>query len=303
MSRPKSTITDVAAPALVAAAVGAVAAFTAWHGVHAAHAQEQQYPAAARQSVARAAGGDSAGDSGNPATWRLPIEAYMSTKTQARLMAGTRDELLDTCMSDAGYPSWSPAPVLPEIGGKTLTDWRYGIHDATLAAERGYHPAAEEQRAYDAAMEAGAVDTSGADDGVLRGCVGKVDAKVPATTAKADLVQQISGDAFARSEVDTAVVAVFAKWSSCMKEKGFSYDKPMDASDDPKFNDPGKVSGTEISTATADIGCRDKYQVEKTWFDAESALQRADIARHHEELDQVRADTMAAVAKAEAAAR
>lgn len=299
MARPRKSTVKVAIPALVAAAVGVVAFSAAWPGAQQSAQSAQQRPGAATgQRAAQARSGDPE----DPATWKLPIETYLPTRAQARLVAGSRDALLDTCMADAGYPAWTPAPDLPEIGGKTLTDWRYGIHDAALAAQRGYHPDAAEQSAYDAAMEAGAVDESGADDGVLRGCVGEVDGQVPATTAKAALVQQISGDAFAQSEEAPAVVAVFAQWSSCMKDKGYAYAKPMDASDDPRFNDPDTVTGTEIVTATADIECRDKYHVEKTWFDAEAALQQAAIAQHQAELDQVKADTGRIVARAEAAA-
>jgi hypothetical protein len=301
MDRPRKATAKVAIPALVAAAVGVVAFATAWSGAQqpAQPAQPAQQRPAAGKQVAR---GQSA-NTADPATWKLPIEAYMPTKAQARLVADSRDGLLDTCMADAGDPAWTPAPDLPAIGGKTLTDWRYGIHDAALAAKRGYHPDAAEQTAYDAAMEAGAVDESGTGDAELRGCVTEVDGQVPATTAKAALVQQISGDAFVQSEQAPGVVAVFAQWSSCMKDKGYTYAKPMDASDDAGFNDPGTVTGTEIATATADIECRDKYQVEKTWYDAEAALQRTAIAQHQAELDQVKADTARIVARARAAAQ
>ncbi|WP_328769985.1 hypothetical protein [Streptomyces sp. NBC_00286] len=59
----------------------------------------------------------------------------MPTTAQTRMVAGLRDDLIDACMKDAGFGQWTPAPGLPSIGGKTLTDWRYGIHDATLAAK------------------------------------------------------------------------------------------------------------------------------------------------------------------------
>lgn len=220
------------------------------------------------------------GSSDDPATWRLPIQAYLPTATQARLVTKSRDQLIDACMSAAGYDAWEPAPDLPAVGGKTLTDWRYGIHDGQLAAKRGYHPAQDEQEAYDKAMEAGAVDTSGADEATLRRCVGQADGKVPDPQASA-IVQQISGDAYEKSAKAPEVVAVFAKWSSCMKGKGYpSYERPMDASDDPRFADPHKVTGKEIATATADIACRDTYDVARTWFDAEAKIQRAEIAEN-----------------------
>ncbi|MFD9885162.1 hypothetical protein ACFWZT_27280 [Streptomyces alboflavus] len=240
------------------------------------------------------------GSPDDPATWRLPVEAYMPTATQARVVSQSRDQLLDQCMSAAGYDSWEPAPDLPELGGKTLTDWRYGVHDARLSAERGYHPAAGEQEAYDKAMEAGAVDESGADDATLRGCVEQVDGKVPDTQPPA-MVQEISGKSFEKSQQAPEVVAVFAKWSSCMKGKGHGgYKRPLDASDDPRFTDPEKVTGAEIATAKADIACRDTYDVARTWFDAESKIQRNEIAKHLKDFDKAASATRDAVAKAKA---
>ncbi|MFH8553290.1 hypothetical protein ACH4FE_06580 [Streptomyces celluloflavus] len=241
----------------------------------------------------------SMGDPGDPATWRLPIEAYMPAKAQERLVTSTRDELIDQCMDKAGYPAWKPAPDLPAVGGKTLTDWRYGIHDVQIAAKRGYHPDADEQKAYDEAMRTGAVDTSGAPDDAVRACVAQVDRQVP-VAQPAEIVQQISGDAFTESQKDPKVVAVFAKWSSCMKEKGYIYSKPLDASDDPHFNDPGQVTQLEIKTAEADITCRGQYNVARTWFDTESAIQRAKIADHLKEVTESAKATREAVARAKA---
>lgn len=235
----------------------------------------------------------------DPSTWRLPIEAYMPSHTQTRLVTGARDGLIDRCMSEAGYPAWKPAPDLPEVGGKSLTDWRYGIHDSELAAKRGYHPDAEEQRAYDDAMQEGAVDESGAPPDVLRGCATQADGDVPAAQPAA-IVQQVGGEAFSEAQRDRKVVAAFAQWSACMKGKGFTYAAPMDANDDPRFADPHVVTRLEIDTAKADTACRERHHVNRTWFDAESTIQRAKIAGHLKEFDDAAEAVGLAVAKAAA---
>ncbi|MBT2421911.1 hypothetical protein J7F01_14900 [Streptomyces sp. ISL-22] len=299
MSQPKTIVAKAAVPVLVAATVGAVAFSTAWPDRQPATSMQSSSAASAPQQ--RTAQVAAVGDPNDPATWKLPIEAYLPTKAQARLLSSTRDDLLDACMADAGYPDWAPAPDLPVVGGKTLTDWRYGIHDPESAAKRGYHPDPAEQRAYDEAMSAGAVDKSDADEVTLRNCVAKADGEAPALPY-ADLVQQISGDAFRQAEQDPRVLAVFNQWASCMKDKGYDYAKPMDASDDPSFSDPNTVTSTEIATAKADVACRDQFGVEKTWFDAEVRLQQAAIAQHRDELNQVVKATRAAVARAEFAA-
>ncbi|MEI5097770.1 hypothetical protein RB200_02780 [Streptomyces sp. PmtG] len=239
------------------------------------------------------------GNPDDPATWRLPVESYMPTKNQISVVTTSRDELIDQCMSAAGFDAWKPAPDLPELGGKTLTDWRYGLHDGELAADRGYHPAKGEQEAYDKVMEAGAVDESDADEAVLKGCVQKVDGQVPDAVSP-DIVQQVSGESFEKSKEAPEVVDVFAKWSSCMKAKGYDYKQPLDASDNPAFADPRQVTPEEIATAKADVACRDEYDVERTWFDAESKIQRAAIAEHLQEFNDAAKATKDAVAKAKA---
>ncbi|MFG2142610.1 hypothetical protein ACGFRG_00165 [Streptomyces sp. NPDC048696] len=291
----KQVAVKVAVPALAAIAVGAVAVGLSgnWPSHDGASSAGAASPAAAAAVPA------AVGDPGNPATWKLPVEAYMVTKDQARLVGASRAAVITNCMKDAGFPQWTPAPDLPRVGGKTETDWRYGIHDAALAARRGYHPDAAEQKAYDKAMMAGAVDKSGADPQVVKRCVQSAG---DLAARPADLVQQIKGDSYKASAEDPKVKAVFAQWSACMKAKGYSYGKPMDANNDPRFNDPDTVTDVEIATAKADIACRTQHHVEKTWFDAESALQTKAIKANASALAGIQSANKQAVTKAKALA-
>lgn len=287
------TVGKVAVPIVAALAVGAVA--VAGLSANSSSKDGAKQPPAHPKSLANAAVAPS--DPGNPATWHLPVEAYMVSKADARLVGVSRDQVIDVCMERAGFPQWTPAPDLPALGGKTETDWRYGIHDAALAAKRGYHPDAAEQIAYDKAMMAGAVDKSGADPKAEESCALSASGTVPAVVAS-DLVQKIKADSFKESVKEPQVVAAFAQWSSCMKAKGYSYSKPMDAGDDPRFNDPYTVTDLEIATAKADIACRTQNHVEKTWFDAESALQTKAIKANQSALAFVKTANEETVAKA-----
>ncbi|MGW0704260.1 hypothetical protein ACWD0A_34275, partial [Streptomyces sp. NPDC002867] len=238
-------------------------------------------------------------DPADPATWRLPIEAYGPTAAQTRLINQARDMVIDDCMKEAGYPDWKPAPDLPPLGGKTLTDWRYGIHDAALAATRGYKPALEQQKAYDAAMQEGAVDESGASDSALRSCAAEADGPAPRADASS-LAQQVGSDSFQAATKDPAVIAVFEKWSSCMKEKGYTYKHPLEPVDDPRFTDPYDISKEEIATATADIACKKQYDVARVWFNAEAGRQQKAIKANQAAFDTMRAEAKSAVSKANA---
>ncbi|NML54734.1 hypothetical protein HHL19_18990 [Streptomyces sp. R302] len=216
-------------------------------------------------------------------------------------------------MKSFGF-SWTPAPDLPKIGGKTFVDWRYGIHDMALSKERGYKPDAAQQDAYDAAMKAGALDglTGGADSQTLEGggakevngkkvpnggCIGQANRMIDAEAAQTSTAQQISAETFTRSKADARVVKAFAAWSSCMKKKGYNYKEPLDASDDPRFSSR-EVTSEEISTAVSDIECRNSTSVAKVWFDAETELQKRLIEEQAEQLNQESDALDAAVKKA-----
>ncbi|MFI0264545.1 hypothetical protein ACH4OW_36755 [Streptomyces sp. NPDC017056] len=253
-------------------------------------------------------------DAADPATWTLPIEAYIPSDGQDEQASKAKDLLIADCMKNLGL-DWRPAPDLPVVGPKTLTDWRYGIHDVTLSKKRGYKPDAAEQAAYDRAMQAGALDEGAEGDGAtgaaLRGstseingkavpkggCAGKAGDEIGSDgTEFAEAAQRIGNDAFVRSKQAPEVVAVFRKWSSCMKDQGYSYKEPLDASDDPRFSSPD-VSKLEISTALADLECRKRHDVARIWFEAESALQQQAIEKNAENLDRIKKNRDAMVKK------
>ncbi|WP_392900476.1 hypothetical protein [Streptomyces sp. LN699] len=230
------------------------------------------------------------------------MEAYLPSDEERRHMAQAKGTLIGDCMKRAGYGQWHPAPELPKVGSKTLTDWRYGIHDGRLAQSRGYRAEASEQAAYDAAVNVGAVDGTsalGPDGQALQVCRGEV-----RNLLKGDVVdygeeaQKLGNEAFLRSKEEPAVVAAFAAWSSCMKEKGYTYKQPLDASDDPRFGSRD-VTQEEIATAVADIACRDRTHVAKIWWEAETRLQTASLEKHAESLNKSRKD-MDTAAKAAA---
>lgn len=252
-------------------------------------------------------------DAADPATWVLPIEGYLPSDSERKQISQARKALAGDCMKRFGF-TWQPAPDLPRLGPKTLVDWRYGIHDMALAEERGYKPAAAEQEAYDQAVEVGAVDggsDTGPDTQVLEGgarkvggksvpeggCLGEADRKVSADAFNTTVAQTISNESFAESQQRPEVMKAFQTWSSCMKASGFAYERPLDASDDPRFGSQD-VTPLEIRTATADITCRGKSDVAKIWFDAEVAVQHEKIEGQAEQLNKERESLDEAVKQA-----
>jgi hypothetical protein len=231
-------------------------------------------------------------DADNPATWTLPIEAYLPTDDERSQLYRAKVALIGDCMKEAGYAEWRAAPELPKLGPKTLTDWRYGIHDEELAARRGYKPEAAEQAAYDEAVRAGAVDgtaSGGREDKALSQCAQESMESLGGADAAeyGVLAESLSNETFLRSKREPEVVKAFAAWSSCMKSKGYSYKEPLDANDDPRFAS-AKPTKLELSTATADIACRQDTKVARTWWEAEVRLQKEAVERNAESLDEGR---------------
>lgn len=253
-------------------------------------------------------------DASDPATWTLPVEVYFPSDEDSSQIFRARTILISDCMGDFGF-DWKAPPELPRVGPKTLTDLRYGIHDAALAGKRGYKPAAEEMAAYQKAVDMGAVDgttTDGADGRVLNGgaaevdgrkipeggCVGQAERELGDKGALGSpLAQQISNDAFARAKQNPKVAKIFRQWSSCMKDSGYSYEEPLEAPDDPAFSS-SEVTREEIETAKADLACRRLHNVAKVWFEAETVLQKKAVEEQAEELNQGREGIEEALRKA-----
>jgi hypothetical protein len=295
---PKGKPLKVALPLAAAAAVCAVAAVSVAPDQSSSQRQERAADAKVAASPAKAA----VEGPNDPATWRLPIEAYMPAPSAARTITKVRDGLMDTCMSNAGFGDWTPAPHLPNIDGESFTDGRYGITDAEQVAQWGYHRDPALMRSYNDAMFEGAVDESGADEAKVRQCAQEADGSVTAVQTN-PLVEQIDIEGYTASLTDPAVKDVFANWSACMKEKGNNYATPPEAQEDPNFTDPETITRAEIATAKADLSCRNQHSVAETWFKTEVKLQQAAIAENQGALDDIQTTNQAQAAKASGLAR
>ncbi|WP_116215053.1 hypothetical protein [Streptomyces olivoreticuli] len=254
----------------------------------------------------------SLGPGADPSTWTLPMLAYRPTQQQDKSIATAETRLVRQCMKGFGV-DWEPEPDLPQIGPKNLLDWRYGIHDPELTAKRGYQPDAAQEARYSAAVRdrstrpALSVDTQvvlgGTDmpaDVLDRastevrhgtsagrklppgGCFGEARRNLgSATHGVSPLVQKLTNASYGESQNDPQVKTVFTRWSACMRARGFTYAAPMEANDNPRFRPhPGGIAQLEISTALADLTCRDTYKVAEVWHEAETRIQRGYIQQN-----------------------
>ncbi|KAB7843676.1 hypothetical protein [Streptomyces mobaraensis] len=273
-------------------------------GTHHGSAVAPAAPAAAPGSPDRRPADD-------PATWTLPLMRYLPTDAQARTIGRARETLTRDCARRYGI-TLTPEPELPPLGPKNVMDWRYGIHDRGLTARRGYQVDDAQQARYDAALRARgklprpspdtSVVVSGtrlppdvlaaagpeARKGVVAGkpvpdggCAGEAQRTLgTATQGVSPFVARLMTASYPRSMEEPDVRRVFARWSGCMRERGFRYAAPMDANDDPAFRPgPRGVTREEIATAVADLDCRAAHRVAEVWHTAETRLQNDVVAR------------------------
>jgi len=77
---------------------------------------------------------------------------------------------------------------------------------------------------------------------------------------------------------DPRMTKISGQWSTCMKQRGFSYAAPWDASGDSLRQFDGSFhtnpSVTEVSAATADSACRTQYNVLGTWTAVTNAWEK-----------------------------
>lgn len=224
----------------------------------------------------------------------LPVEGYIFSESELGLLTRAMNTLARDCMKRSGFDYRPDETPTPDIG---VMDRRYGIANAYTAATYGYHfPSPKTGRANTRELgEAGRVALSGRPlkDGTLNpdgGCVGEAKRRLAGTSdafGPDKLARELNLESYVRSQKDPRVLAVFRSWSSCMADRGYRYGSPMEAIDDPGFGS-ARTGPAEISTARADVECKKKTGLVRTWFDVESGMQRAEIDKNAEELARIK---------------
>ncbi|RAO28342.1 hypothetical protein PSN13_05575 [Micromonospora saelicesensis] len=234
-------------------------------------------------------------------SFALPLDAYKAVGEQDLAIDRARNRLLVACLSRFGFDVEPPPLSLDPL---TQNEKRYGITDASRAAQYGYREPEVDQQVRPAdpelSLEAQAVisgegqDALGGQQVPEGGCAGEAGRKLsegsPTATdadADSDIVVKLDQDARKRTEKDSRVREVFSAWSSCMKESGYNYSGPMDANDDRTFMTPTPTE-KEIAVAVADVECKRRTNLVNVWASVETAYQQRTIERNRSVLEQVK---------------
>lgn len=231
-------------------------------------------------------------------TFMLPLDQFApSAEDGARVQAAYRVRLRQ-CVAGFGLEfATQTAPSQPPALGPNAR--RYGVTDAETAAAYGYRvapePATQKPPPKRLSTEVETV-LSGKGQSTINGkpvpaggCVAKAQNDINGGPATVDdsLADRLSRESFSRSEADSRTRAALARWSTCMKAKGFDYATPDSAVGDPGFA-TSAVTKVEISTAKADIVCKEQTNLVGIWAAVEMAYQQRIIAANQSALAALR---------------
>ncbi|WP_329385930.1 hypothetical protein OG625_26465 [Streptomyces sp. NBC_01351] len=220
----------------------------------------------------------------DPGQITLPTDAYMVTTAQIKQVTQAQDAVTAECMRGFGLTARPTLTLgLDDAPKERLTrSMLYGYFDVEKAKTHGYDRGSGMADQGAAGNGAGGTPPTAAEEIAMSGNDPTTQQPVPTLdgkpvppggcgqkgrdTLKAD--QLIISDAALPDggpkipAGDPRIVEAYAKWSECMKGKGFEYKDPIAAVTDPKWAASAQAGSTgpagpdEIATATADVECK-----------------------------------------------
>lgn len=255
----------------------------------------------------------------------LPIEAYLFTAAQTRVLNDAHRSLVNDCMTRFGFSTEFVPPTAGVAPPNQLTR-RYGVTDQVSAARYGYHLTPEDgiptagkpQTGGRAYTKAELLVLTGNESGTPvapnqspaggkshngkavppGGCTGEAKAKLGFDKLEradaARLPDQINFSTYQQASSDSRVVAVLKQWSACMKAKGYTYGTPTQAMEAADIKQASPTDA-EIRTAIADVTCKKEHNVVGVWYGIESAYQKTVIQQNIEKLTSIKKEQGAAL--------
>ncbi|MGX1471292.1 UNVERIFIED_CONTAM: hypothetical protein RKD50_000100 [Streptomyces canus] len=255
----------------------------------------------------------------------LPLEDYMQTYQDTVALDNAARHLQKTCMADYGLTITLPpaGSTPPPNDNDANMERRYGITDRATAEKYGYGLPDDLQHQQGATLPKMSVEETEVFSGFTslnlrdphrspapstykgkkihkNGCAGWADDQLGTRSLDFSLVSELDGQSLTQSQQTPAVQDAITAWSKCMSSKGYTVDTPYNADKIVPHID-GTPSQDEIHVALADIDCKESTHLVKIWFDAESAIQKQQIADHRDALTTSKGRNIAALAAAKTA--
>ncbi|GAA3039982.1 hypothetical protein [Actinokineospora globicatena] len=234
----------------------------------------------------------------------LPLDAFRATAEQEATINTANDMLIQECMRRFGFERpVAKRPITRE------PNRRYGISASDDYPNWGYHPSPEQfvdgknapenkYKPSDAEWEV----ITGSGSAVVEGekvpeggCLGEAGRALDlyqggatSRTAVDDFVQKLTVESNVAARADSRVLAAWSAWSTCMDEAGFDYATPWDANDDEDWWTEQTPTEDEITTANADVACKEKTNTIGINLAVEAAYQDRLVERNAETLNDLR---------------
>jgi hypothetical protein len=239
---------------------------------------------------------------------QLPINAYALTDLQTAQQQSIGSRLVHLCMAGFGFNYPPPSMAGPtaaqlaaalQAGGSRL----WGVSDPVDARTYGYDlPTGElspESRpppkkiplpqAEQAVLDGSASPGSNGRRIPAGGCADQAQRELAAAGIGyqgSQLVPDIAAESFDKTLANSRTLAVFAKWSACMRAHGYDYSSPLAPPADFNLNVP--PTQAEIQTAVTDVACKFKTNLLGVTFAVQSDYEDAMIEQHAQELAKVK---------------
>ncbi|MFJ4869983.1 hypothetical protein [Streptomyces sp. NPDC088757] len=229
----------------------------------------------------------------------LPLDRYATGPVDAFAWQVAVQEQWRSCMARYGFQDFGPPPVSVEATvtqANVAAGRRYGISDLESAKKYGYHlpddipeaphwepaPGAESDVFTGAGteVEGGSYKGKAVPSG---GCRGEARRMFP--VPQTPEAQKLGTVAFDASRKDPVVTEAVAKWSSCMKKKGYDHTHPLEDLDKFGISLSSSAAGPEeIAHAVADVECKANTSLIKAWNAEESREQESIIKQNAQKL-------------------
>ncbi|MDX3853012.1 hypothetical protein [Streptomyces sp. AK02-01A] len=231
----------------------------------------------------------------NDYTFTLPIAEFSYSRSDLHIIRTALNQFTQDCMKRYGITYKIPDAADRNI----MADRRYGLSSLTEAAKYGYdlptydEPETAKGLSNEASLVLHGTEQKNSTGGKIRvnglavtptGCAGEAQSRVSASSTDprgAAAAQNIATSSFQESLRAPRAQKAIISWSSCMKEHGYDFKSPLEATGNLDFHKPSpspSESKKEINTATADVTCKNKTGLLTTWFSVESAIQEHKIA-------------------------
>ena len=242
-----------------------------------------------------------------------PLDSYGPTDAEMSLIMQARHIFEIRCMQSLGFHGTNFADLLSTDFNETAKGQfitflspasaaRYGYHSpqdvaapaAAAAPSRSARLIAEEN--LQAAVVDGHVKTVNGHAVPAGGCRGEGLRLLEAGTSGSLAIdpRYLIAQSQVQAIEDPRMVQTIARWSSCMKASGYSYNSPFAAESatagapQPDGYFHTSPTALERRTASADATCRAKVNLTGIWVAVESAYQNQRIAGNRAKLDQAR---------------